>query len=197
MGRRGVASRPRWGCHTGGYLQAHSGSDDRGLSIFMLGATAARGAFNFFRWSLDKGAAEASRLGYVPGYLVQARWVPHFKDAASFPPLTARIADCACTSRRCHARLFGTAPAYCRDRPARRSARAGTISSPAWDAAAPRPKPRTQPSRPTRSRRQQDQVSVFVSFVAALRLVGPLSTFAPLFGGPVCEWLKRRTTKAG
>lgn len=48
----------------------------------------ARAAFNFFRWSLDKGAADATQLGYVPlpetlVKQVKAYWVQNFKGAAS------------------------------------------------------------------------------------------------------------------
>ena len=48
----------------------------------------ARAAFNFFRWSLDKGAADATQLGYVPlpetlVQQVKAYWVQNFKGAAS------------------------------------------------------------------------------------------------------------------
>jgi phosphate transport system substrate-binding protein len=48
----------------------------------------ARGAFNFFRWSLDKGAADATALGYVPlpdtlVKQVKAYWIGNFKAAAT------------------------------------------------------------------------------------------------------------------
>lgn len=48
----------------------------------------ARATLNFFRWSLDKGAEDASQLGYVPlpdplVKQVKAYWTQHFKGAAS------------------------------------------------------------------------------------------------------------------
>ena len=48
----------------------------------------ARATLNFFRWSLDKGAADASALGYVPlpeplTKQVKAYWTQNFKSAAS------------------------------------------------------------------------------------------------------------------
>lgn len=48
----------------------------------------ARGAFNFFRWSLEKGMGDATALGYVPlpqPLVTQAKayWVQNFKAAAS------------------------------------------------------------------------------------------------------------------
>jgi phosphate transport system substrate-binding protein len=48
----------------------------------------ARLAFNFFRWALDKGATDATQLGYVPlpetlVKQVNAYWVQNFKAAAS------------------------------------------------------------------------------------------------------------------
>jgi phosphate transport system substrate-binding protein len=48
----------------------------------------ARAALGFFRWALDKGAADATQLGYVPlpdtlVKQVQAYWVRNFKGAAS------------------------------------------------------------------------------------------------------------------
>lgn len=53
-----------------------------------LSQARARGAFNFLRWSLDKGAADATALGYVPlpdGVVKQVKtyWVQNFKAAAS------------------------------------------------------------------------------------------------------------------
>jgi phosphate transport system substrate-binding protein len=44
----------------------------------------ARAALNFFRWSLDKGAADASQLGYVPlpdslVKQVNAYWAANFR----------------------------------------------------------------------------------------------------------------------
>jgi len=47
----------------------------------------ARAALNFFRWSLDKGAADATQLGYVPlpeslVKQVKAYWSQNFKAAS-------------------------------------------------------------------------------------------------------------------
>ena len=53
-----------------------------------LSQARARATFNFFRWSLDKGMADATALGYVPlpeqfVKQVKAYWVQAFKAAAS------------------------------------------------------------------------------------------------------------------
>jgi phosphate transport system substrate-binding protein len=52
-----------------------------------LSQARARAALNFFRWSLDKGAADASGLGYVPlpeplVRQVKAYWAQNFKPAS-------------------------------------------------------------------------------------------------------------------